>query len=563
MTPLLAPLLVGMALAGAPPLANPVAVSPHNMVATVHPLATDAAVRVLQDGGNAVDAAVAAALTLGVVDGHNSGIGGGCFILVRAADGRIVAIDGRETAPARAHRDMFLRDGKADAEASQTGPLAVAVPGALAAYQMAVETLGKKPLAALLEPGAAIAERGFAIDAVYARNIRQSQKAIAPFPATRALLLQADGEPLQAGAMLVQPDLAATYRAIITHGTDWFYRGEFAERVADWMREHHGLVTAEDFAAYRPLRREPLVTNYRGYTVIGFPPPSSGGLHVAQILNILQPFPVREIAKRDPSQWTHLVTEAGKLAFADRAYWLGDPAFASVPRGLASSDYARGLAKRIDLERATRVAGHSTPDDASTNLFSKHTTHIAAADDAGNWVAITATVNTSFGSKVVVPGTGVFLNNEMDDFSAQPGAANAFGLVGAEANAVAPRKRPLSSMSPTIVMKDDKPFLTLGAAGGPTIISQVASVLVRRLDLQQSLGEAVAAPRFHHQWSPDELVVESTLDAKQVESLKQRGHTVKKRSSIAVLQAIEWSEESRSFVGAHDPRVPGKAAGTK
>ncbi|MFM2095742.1 MAG: Gamma-glutamyltranspeptidase precursor [Planctomycetota bacterium] len=562
MTPLLAPLLVGIAITGASPLANPVATSPHNMVATVHPLATDAAVRVLQDGGNAVDAAVAAALTLGVVDGHNSGIGGGCFILVRAADGRIVAIDGRETAPARAHRDMFLRDGKADAEASQTGPLAVAVPGALAAYQMAIELLGKKPLAALLQPGAEIAERGFAIDEVYARNIRQSQKAIAQFPATRALLLQADGEPLQAGAMLVQADLAATYRALITHGTDWFYRGEFAERLAAWMRDHHGLVAAEDFAAYRPLRREPLVTKYRGYTVIGFPPPSSGGLHVAQILNLLESFPVREIAERDPSQWTHVVTEAGKLAFADRAYWLGDPAFASVPRGLASPDYARRLAKRIDLERSTRVAGHATPDDASTNLFSKHTTHIAAADDAGNWVAITATVNTSFGSKVVVPGTGVFLNNEMDDFSAQPGAANAFGLVGAEANAVAPGKRPLSSMSPTIVMRDDKPFFTLGAAGGPTIISQVASVLIRRLDLQQSLGEAVAAPRFHHQWSPDELVVESALDAKQVELLQQRGHTIKKRSSIAVLQAIEWSDESRNFVGVHDPRVPGKAAGT-
>ncbi len=542
----------------APPSA---ATSAKSMVVTVHPLATDAGIAVLKSRGNAIDAAVAAALTLGVVDGHNSGIGGGCFILIRTYDGRLIAIDGREMAPAKARPNLYVRDGKIDPDASQTGSLAVAVPGALLAYEYARKEYGRKPLKELLLPAAQIAETGFAIDRIYARNLRQSRAAITQFPATTEVLLRADGTPYLEGETLRQADLASTSRAIAEQGTDWFYRGPFSARCAAWMKANGGIIDTPDFANYQCVIREPLRTRYRDYLIIGFPPPSSGGVHVAQILHTLEPFDLKSIYRHDRSQFVHLVTEAMKLAFADRAHWLGDPAFADVPTGLASPEYGRSLAAQIDQERASKILTHGTPPNADRDHFSKHTTHLTAVDDDGNWVAITATVNTSFGSKVIVPGTGVILNNEMDDFSIEPGVPNAFGLVGAEANAIAPGKRPLSSMSPTMVLKDDQPILTLGAAGGPTIISQVVSVLIQRLDLELPLSEAVAAPRFHHQWLPDELVVEEAMPEALLAQLRERGHRIRKRDSIAVLQAIERNVAERLLLGVHDPRVPGKAAG--
>ncbi|NIP84276.1 MAG: gamma-glutamyltransferase [Planctomycetales bacterium] len=528
------------------------------MVATVQPLATEAGVAALRAGGNAVDAAVAAALTLGVVDGHNSGIGGGCFMVLRLANGRIVALDGRETAPRGAHRDMYLRDGKAEPQLSQTGPLAVATPGALAAYASAVENFGNRSLADLLEAAAEIAERGFPLDAVYAARLQAERKTLARFEGSRAVLLQPDGRPYQFGQTLRQPDLAATYRAIAQHGTGWFYGGPFAERVERWMRGHGGLLTAEDFRQYQVKLRTPLRSSYRGYEIVGFPPPSSGGVHVAQILNILENFP---LADASPPDRVHLVAEAMKRAFADRAYWLGDPDFAQVPRGLIDQSYAARLAKQIDTARAVRVPGHGQPPAWQTDVFGKHTTHIAAADAAGNWVAITTTVNTPFGSKVIVPDTGVMMNNQMDDFSIQPGVPNAFGLVGAEANAVAAGKRPLSSMSPTIVLKDNRPVMTLGAAGGPRIISQVVLTIIRCVDCGMSLPEAVAAPRVHHQWSPDRLYIEATLDAAVVKALKARGHQVALMPYAGVTQAIGIAADGQNLIGVHDPRVPGRAAG--
>lgn len=540
---------------------TPPPTSQRGMVAAVHPLATDAGVAALQRGGNAIDAAIATALTLGVVDQHNSGLGGGCFILIRRADGKWFAIDGREMAPAKATRDMYLRNGKADPKLSQTGPLAVATPGAVAAYAKAVQEHGKLPLAELLLPAAKIAAEGFPLDRNYAAKLKATAATLAKFPGTRAILLKTDGSPYAEGETLVQADLAKTYRALAEQGPDWFYRGEFAQRVGRWMAENGGILTADDFAAYRAIPREPLVTTYRGRTIIGFPPPSSGGIHVAQMLNILEAFDLREMHGRDPVEFTHVVAEAMKLAFADRAHWLGDPDFARVPRGLSDKQYAATLAAKINPRQATRVPGHGTPSDAMTNVFGKHTTHLCAADAAGNWVAITQTVNTTFGSKVIVPGTGVVLNNEMDDFSAQPGVPNAFGLVGAEANAVEPGKRPLSSMSPTIVLVDGQPVLAVGAAGGPTIISQVLLALVRHLDLDLPLQQAVAAPRFHQQWSPDEVRVESTLDPTIVAGLQARGHAIQSVGGMGVTQAIGYDPSTRTFVGVHDPRVPGKAAG--
>jgi len=531
------------------------------MVATVDPLATDAGVAALGRGGNAIDAAVASALMLGVVNGYNSGLGGGCFIVIRLADGTLVALDGRETAPAKARRDMFLRDGKPQPHLSRSGPLASGVPGALAAYDCAVRRYGRLCLRELLVPVADRAEEGFPLDAGYAARLKRAAAELGRWEGSRAVLLKADGSPHEEGDRLKQPDLARTYRAIAEQGTGWFYAGPFARDVGGWMRQHGGILTADDFARYRVRLREPVKSRYRGYTVVGFPPPSSGGVHVAQILNILQRFDLRGLHARDPAGFYHVVAEAMKLAFADRAHWLGDPDFADVPRGLADPQYAAGLAGRIKLDAVAKVPSHGRPPRWQSDHFGKHTTHVAAVDREGNWVGITATVNTSFGSKVIVPGTGVILNNELDDFSIAPGVPNAFGLVGAEANAVAPGKRPLSSMSPTIVLEDGRPILTLGAAGGPKIITQVVMTIVYHLDLGMDLPAALAAPRVHHQWMPDRLVVESSLAPAIAAVLEQRGHRLQRTRSVGVANAIGVAPGGKGLVGVPDLRVAGKAAG--
>ncbi len=536
------------------------AIEDHCVVASVHPLATDAGIAAYQHGGNAVDAAIATALTLGVVDNHNSGIGGGCFILIHDPDGNITAIDGRETAPMAATADMYLRDGKAQSQLSTIGPLAVAVPGALAAYDLALRSFGKTELADALRSGEEIAANGFPIDRVYAGKLAAKVKQIARFPGSRQVLLKADGSPYEEGEILQQVDLADTYRAIAQHGIEWFYRGPFAKAVDKWMRENGGIVTADDFDRYLPALRNAIVTDYRTWKIIGFPPPSSGGVHVAQILNMLETFDLRREYEQDRARATHITIEAMKLAFADRAHWLGDADFARVPLGLIDKDYARSLAVRINLTRPTNVPSHGEPQKFDQRHFGRHTTHIAAADTAGYWVAITATVNTTFGSKVIVPGTGVVLNNEMDDFSSQPGVPNAFGLVGAENNAIAPGKRPLSSMSPTIVLDQrGNPVMTVGAAGGPKIITQVLLAITRSLDFGQSLSQAVGGPRFHHQWRPDAVLVENAMDRSVVEQLKKYGHRVTSVEHSGISQAIRRSE-SGELIGVHDPRVPGKVA---
>ena len=290
---------------------------------------------------------------LGVVDQHNSGLGGGCFILIRRADGKLIAIDGRETAPAKATRDMYLRDGQPQPNLSQMGPLAVATPGALAGYELALKHHGKLPLADLLVAAAKIADDGYALDQPNASALARNAAVLRKHSGEGVTLLKPDGSPHREGETLKQPDLAGTYRAIAEHGTDWFYRGPFAQTVGRWMAEHGGILSADDFAAYQPIVREPLVTTYRGRTIVGFPPPSSGGIHVAQILNILENFDVRAIHSRDPGEYQHLLAEAMKLAFADRAFWLGDADHVRVPRGLVDKEYAKSLAAKIDLAKAT------------------------------------------------------------------------------------------------------------------------------------------------------------------------------------------------------------------
>jgi len=543
--------------------AEPVQSTRRGMVATIQPIATQAGLDALRSGGNAIDAAIACALTLGVVDGHNSGIGGGCFMLIRLADGRLFALDGRETAPARATRDLFLRDGKADPTLSQDGALAVGVPGELAVLAQASERFGRLPMRLLLEAAARVADVGFPIDRHYAHRLQDTHRQLAASAEARAIFLRGDGRPFGAGEVLRQLDLAASYRAIATNGVDWFYRGPFAEQTATWMRSHSGLLTRRDLEGYRVVEREPVRGTYRGFDLISFPPPSSGGVHVIQILNIVEPYDVKSLGDRS-ADFVHLVAEAMKLAFADRAQWLGDPDFTPIPRGLISKDYARHLSRQIRMDRATPVPTAGTPPDAYTDVFrresNRHTTHFATADADGNWVACTASLNTSFGSKVVIPGTGILLNNHMDDFAAQPGVPNYFGLVGAEANAVAAGKRPLSSMSPTFVLKHGKPFLSIGAAGGPTIISQTVLAILRTLDFGANPSVALSGGRFHHQWKPDELHIESRFEPSVIEDLRRRGHRVVVEPSIGAAQAIGVTLQN-GFMGAADPRSEGRAEG--
>lgn len=570
------------------------AAATNGMVSSAHPLATEAGLKVLKSGGNAIDAAVAVGLTLGVVDTHNSGIGGGCFMLIRLANGKFVAIDGREMAPAAATRDMFVRNGKGDTELSQTGALASGVPGEVAAFDYALKQHGRMSLKEVILPAADIAEQGFEVSAGYASRLQSVAADLAKFEASRAIFLT-NGEPFKAGDVLRQPDLAKSYRAIAKNGSAWFYRGAFAKATAKWMKANGGIMTAKDFANYRIALREPVRTTYRGREIVSFAPPSSGGVHVIQMLNILENFPLQMFD--EATRW-HVIAESMKLAFADRAYWLGDPDYANVPRGLISKEYAATLAKKIDVRRAVTIKNHGMPPAHDSDFFKspgrkgtagvrkdleiesetglsdsvlmarmdrelneKHTTHWSVADAEGNWVACTATINTSYGSKVVIPGTGVVMNNEMDDFSVQPGVANHFGLIGAEANAVAPGKRPLSSMSPTIVLQNGQPVIALGAAGGPKIITAVLVQLVGMLDLHLTPAEAIALPRLHQQWSPDELLVEKAFPDQFKTALKERGHVLKELNSLSVAHVVARGADGKSFVGAADPRAGGKAEG--
>ena len=522
---------------------------------TVHPLATNAAKKAFEKGGNAVDAAVASALTLGVVDGFNSGIGGGCFMLIRKPDGNFVAIDGREIAPLKASRDMYLRGGRARPELSQTGALAIGVPGALAAYELAVSEYGNLDLAEHLTRSAAIADEGFVLDNSYLRRLNQAAKKLRRFSDSNRIFLNGNGVPWSRGHRLRQIDLARSYRNIARHSTDWFYRGSFATKTEKWMIGNGGLIVEEDFLRYKVKSRKPVRTTYRDHDIVGFPPPSSGGVHVAQILNILEHFDLFSM-KPDSPQFVHIVAEAMRLAFADRSYWLGDADFVSVPKGLATKRYARMLAKKISRTKTAKISSHSMPLDFDKDLFGKHTTHFSTADSEGWWVACTATINTTFGSGVVIPGTGIVMNNEMDDFSAQPGVPNAFGLIGAEANAVAPGKRPLSSMSPTIVLKDGKPVFTIGAAGGPTIISQALLAIINIVDHGMAPDQALKQARFHHQWKPNQLIVEKSLGQECIDSLREIGHVIKVVDSMGAAQSLGLNDVG-VFIGSADPRGRG------
>ena len=527
---------------------------PPGLVVSSHPAASRAGLEVLRQGGNAVDAAVATGLALGVVDQFNSGIGGGGFVLIRLSDGTVHAIDGREKAPAAASRDMYVRNGSYDPALSKVGPLAVGVPGILAAYEKALELAGSRSLGEVIEPAVSLAENGFPVDRYLLSRYEKAVEALRRDPSSARIYFRSDGSPLTEGDLLKQEDLAETYRRIRSEGSDYFYRGDFARRLAAFMEEKGGLVTLADMRDYQVAVRKPIVGSYRDYTVFGMPPPSSGGVHVVQILNMLE---VSRILHGRSAWDPHAVLWTSRFmcrAFEDRAAYLGDSDFTPVPvERLTSRAYAEeivaGLMKGKEAPAAVSGSGAAVRPEGG------HTTSFVVLDRAGNVVAVNQTVNLNYGAKITLPGTGVILNNEMDDFSAQPGRPNAFGLVGSEANAIEAGKRPLSSMSPTIVVKGTKPVMALGGAGGPTIITAVLQVIVNVLDLGMDLPRAMSHPRFHHQYLPDMLIVEK--DSSLVRELQEadKGLQILTRDHLGVVNAIAWSEQARAYVGVSDPRA--------
>jgi gamma-glutamyltranspeptidase / glutathione hydrolase len=531
--------------------------------ATVHPLATKAALDCISQGGNAVDAAVAASLMLSVVDGHNSGLGGGGLALIRLADGQILAIDGREVAPKRATIDLYRNAaGMPDPRLSQEGPLAVAVPGLPALLNQLATSYGNLSWQHSLLSAAEVAEAGFEISSHFARVLQGTAERLKGYPSSAEVLLDSAGQPFREGNILRQKDLARSLRKLAELGVDWFYRGEFAEILDRFMQEKGGCMRFDDLDAYRVVQRQPIQSGYRGRAVFGFPPPSSGGIHIAQMLGMLEKFELAQLFEQSPAKGTHLLLEVMKRAMADRAHWLGDSDFVRVPSGLIDASYIQAMAETIDLTKSVQVTSHGIPPSVDSEWFGRggHTTHLTTADAEGNIVALTQTINTSFGSKMILPGTGVVLNNEMDDFSLAPGVRNAFGLLGSEANQLAAGKRPLSSMSPTIVIDaDGSPVFTCGAAGGPRIITSVLQCLVRWLDLHLPLSEVLGRPRVHHQWSPDRAVVENAMPESLVDQLKMMGHDVSLASSLAVAQSIAFLPDQMQLSAASDPRVPSAA----
>lgn len=537
---------------------HPVAAA-NGMVASEQELASRIGLDMLKAGGNAVDAAVAMGFALAVALPNAGNIGGGGFMMVHdAKTGRDIALDFREVAPSKATRDMYLdAQGKVIDGKSLYTHYAVGVPGTVAGMEHALKKWGTLPLAKVIAPAAALADKGYPVSETLAKILQQEQKNMGRWPATQAIFWK-NGKPLQQGDTLVQKDLAQSLRLIGEQGAKAFYEGAIAQRIAAEMAPHAGAISLQDLKNYKVAEREPVRGSYRGYQIVTMPPPSSGGAHLIQILNMMERWPMNQWGVNSAKSM-HYMAESMKLAYADRAEYLGDPDFVKVPlKGLTSKRYADELAATINPTQA-RAAKDIKPGKPQP-YESDQTTHYSVVDKAGNAVAVTYTLNTNFGSGIVAQGTGIMLNNEMDDFSAKPGVANAYGLVGGDANAVAAGKRPLSSMTPTIVLKDGKPWLVTGSPGGARIITTVLQTVVNAIDFGMNPAEAAATPRFHHQWTPDELRIEKGFSADTLGLLRQWGHNVALKPSMGRTQTIQIRDGM--LYGASDPRNPdGQAMG--
>ncbi|MBT6038255.1 MAG: gamma-glutamyltransferase, partial [Halieaceae bacterium] len=503
----------------------PVAAS-GNMVVGPERLASEAGLIMLNQGGNAIDAAVATGFALAVTLPRAGNIGGGGFMLVHlAAENRNVFIDYREMAPAAATRDMFLTpEGKVDKRLAYFSHKASGVPGTVAGLIHALEQYGTLPLETVIQPAIDLAANGFIMDITLHQNLSARAERLAQDPETKRIFLREGGEAPAIGSLFKQPDLAGTLQRIADKGLEGFYAGKTAELIASDMAANDGLITQEDLASYVAVERTPVTGQFRGYDIVSAPPPSSGGIHVIQMLNILEPYPL-ETWGHNSAQYLHHVIEAMKLAYADRSEHLGDPDRMEAPIDfLLAKDYAttrRGIINSAQATASAKIAAGVMPAPESPD-----TTHYSVADSAGNVVSNTYTLNFSFGSHITIPGTGILMNNEMDDFAARPGFPNAYGLVQGEKNSVAPGRRPLSSMTPTLIFRDGEPWLATGSPGGSLIITAVMQTVLNAMTFDMNIAEAAAAPRIHHQWMPDRVLIEPGISRDTLDILEGMGHNI-------------------------------------
>jgi len=535
-------------------------VAKNGMVVAQEAIAARIGIDILKRGGNAVDAAVATGFALAVTLPRAGNLGGGGFMLVHlAGEKKTIAIDYRETAPAAMNKNIFLDEsGKFVPAKSQSSGLAVGVPGTVAGLYLAWEKYGsgKLEFAELVRPAMLLARDGIQVEGDLISSLAEVKDRLARYSSSRAVFMHRDGTPLRDGDVLVQPDLATTLYRIAQRGPKGFYEGETAERIVNAVRNEGGIMTADDLRDYKAVEREVVRGKYRDREIVSMPPPSSGGVHVVQILNMLEGFPLNKSGPNS-AQTIHLMAESMKLAYADREKWLGDPDFVKNPvAGLVSKKYADELRKRISADRATPSKDIKAGDPLAYE--SDQTTHYSVMDSQGNAVANTYTLNFSYGLGMVAAGTGVLLNNELDDFAATAGAPNAFGLMGGDANAPGPRKRPLSSMSPTMVFRNGELELVTGSPGGSRIITTVLQVISNVVDHNMNVAEASEAARVHHQLYPDELRIERGISPDTVKLLEQKGHVVREHRTMGSTQSI--MRVKSEFHGAADTRQMGTAA---
>lgn len=535
---------------------NPV-VSHHGMVASQEALASQIGIDILERGGNAVDAAVATGFAMAVTLPKAGNLGGGGFMMIYLKEqDKTIALDYREIAPIKAYADMFLdQDGKFDRDMAGYTYRSAGVPGTVAGMIHALENYGTLSLKEVLQPAIKLASKGFIVTPGLANDFVVKRKRLTRYDSTKAIFYKADGSGYKDGDRLVQKDLAWSLKQIAKHGRKAFYGGAIAKRIVAASDKHQGMFTLDDFKGYEVKEREAIKGNYRGYDVISMPPPSSGGVHLIQMLNVLEGYDLA-LMGHNSAQYLHTLTETMKRAYADRSMHLGDPDFYKVPvEKLISKSYAAEIRNAIPKDKAT-------PSDeiAPSKNFTKEshdTTHYSVADRFGNIVSNTYTINYSYGSGIVADGTGILLNNEMDDFSAKPGEPNAYGLLGSEANAIAPRKRPLSSMTPTLIVKDGKPILATGSPGGSTIITIVLQIVLNTIDFEMNIAEATSVPRMHHQWYPDIMFIEPGVSIDSIRLLEAMGHKTKNSRTMGSTQSIMTI--NGNFYGASDTRRPDAA----
>lgn len=534
--------------------------SEYGVVASRSEFASRAGTQALAQGGNAIDAIVAAGFALAVTYPSAGNLGGGGFMVIRMADGTVVTNDHREMAPNAAFRDMFLDDdGEYDPQKALRSHLASGVPGSVAGLLDVHSRFGELTREQVMAEAIRLASEGFKLPPDIARQISGRNSVWSRTSGSRKKFLKQDGSNYEEGDLFVQPDLAQTLRRIRDQGKDGFYKGKTAELMVAEMERGSGLISLKDLEDYRSIWREPIRGTYRGYEILSMPPPSSGGILLVQMLNMLEKFSLGEMGSANPATM-HVMIEAERRAYADRAMHLGDMDFYPVPIGtLTDKKYAFHRIHDLDKEKKT-PSSEVAAGDLPLPQEREETTHLSAVDAAGNAVAFTTTLNSGYGSGIVVEGAGFLLNNEMDDFSSKPGVPNQFGLLGAEANAIEPKKRMLSSMTPTIVVAKNRPILVTGSPGGSTIITTVLQIVVNVVDHGMSISESVGQPRFHHQWMPDAVTIESSgFKDETLDQLRSKGHEIRERRAIGDANTVGWVDDS--VVGVSDPRNAGFASG--